>query len=198
MSAHSQILCFKHCERSIFCRNIPEQCPLCHVDLSNCSVQPFVLPYCCANAKENPPAIVLKPTVGRFIDYVVTEDLHIGIVDSLGNLYEFDQRGITINDYTKWLDCVIINVVPESWYNHWDEIIGNFINDIKWSACNYNSNNMNCYDFIIEFLRQLNYTDLHYVDKEHICKQLLLPKLSYTLRYLSIYRNLIDKPYYIV
>ncbi|XP_074105731.1 MKRN2 opposite strand protein-like [Cotesia typhae] len=187
------ILCFKHCNsQSIFCKAIPEKCPICQVKIKNLLTEPFVLPYCCTKATNNPASIVLKPSVGTFCnDYTITKDMHIGVVDSQCQLYEYDHRGIIHNNFNDWTDCIVINnLIPESWYSHWDKILSNIVINPVWSASNYNSENFNCYNFIIEFLKLLNYGNLKFIDKEHVFNEFFLPKLRYTLKYIYIYRKL--------
>ncbi|XP_034950104.1 MKRN2 opposite strand protein [Chelonus insularis] len=193
------ILCFKHCKsKSVFCKTIPDTCPLCNCSLSESYIEPFVLPYCCKKAADDPPSIVLKPTQGTFCnDYNLSKDMHIGIVNSIGHLYEFDHRGITVNNFSDWLDCIVVHIIPESWYIHWDQTLFSLIENNKWNSCNYNVQSMNCYNFIIEFLQKLNFKDFNFVTKEQVFEKLLLPRLRYTLKYIYIYRSLKSKPYYI-
>ncbi|XP_057320456.1 MKRN2 opposite strand protein [Microplitis mediator] len=194
------ILCFKHCNsKSIFCKTIPEKCPICNIKLINLSIEPFVLPYCCTKAANNPTSIVLKPSYGTFCnDYNITNDMHIGLVDSQCQLYEYDHRGITHNNFDDWSDCIVINdLIPESWYCHWDEVLSQLIINPIWSSSNYNPTSFNCYNFIIEFLKLLNYNNLKFIDKEHVFNEFFLPKLRYTLKYIYIYRKLKNNCCYI-
>ncbi|KAK2585326.1 hypothetical protein KPH14_010007 [Odynerus spinipes] len=158
-------------------------CPLCQELILNFSIEPFRIPYPFRNATSETTTIIVKPSRGTFLDdYDIASDLHIGIVNSEGKLFEFDKHGLVINNILHWTNCIAIKVVPTSWDCYWDEILNTMIQDTKWKSFNYDSINMNCFNFVIEFLRNLNYIDLKFVDKEDMCKKLILPKIQETLR----------------
>ncbi|XP_012273074.1 MKRN2 opposite strand protein [Orussus abietinus] len=194
------IICFRHtCENTIFCREVPKNCPICESIVTNYLLVPFRIPYPFVNAIHNPTTIVLRPSAGTFLDdYNVSDDLHIAVVNSEGYIVEFDTCGIIINNFSNWTNCVSLKVIPESWESHWDRTLETIRKNVKWNADNYNEVSMNCFSFVIEFLNLLTYPGFHFSCKEDLCKELILPKIQDTLRYISIYRNLKNNNYLVL
>ncbi|XP_043282898.1 MKRN2 opposite strand protein [Venturia canescens] len=194
------LICYKHCnDKSIFCKEVPIACPLCKTVVTRYVLEPFRIPCPFAEASGNPCALVVKPSFGNFLqDYKPTDDLHIGLTNSVGRIFEFDARGLTINDLTKWKNCLVINTsVPESWYSRWDEVLEELCTGSNWNLVNYNPTSYNCFDFVMNFLTLLNYKDLTFLDKTTLCSSFVLPKLRDVLRYVSLYRNLQSNEYYV-
>ncbi|XP_035728658.1 MKRN2 opposite strand protein-like [Vespa mandarinia] len=193
------IICFRHCTiKSVFCKTIPEVCPLCQELIVNFNIEPFRIPYPFRNATSQPTSIVIKPSCGTFLnDYNINDLLHIGIVNSNGKLYEFDKHGLIINNVSQWINCISIQVVPASWDYYWDEILNVMTHDIKWKSINYDQNTMNCFNFVREFLYKLNYNNLQFENGEDMCRKLILPKLHEAIRYITLYKNLKDNQYFI-
>lgn len=67
------IVCFQHCGPKIFCHMLPNCCPACHLDLSTATFEllPFRLPYPFVKPHQHPCSIILRPTIGDFMKYVV-------------------------------------------------------------------------------------------------------------------------------
>lgn len=191
------IVCFRHCStKNVFCRRIPATCPVCSLQMQNFIMDPFRVPYPFVNAAHSPASVVIRPSRGSFLDYDVTrDDLHIGIVGSDGGILEFDKEGLVANDVARWTDCVALEVVPASWIVQWDETLSLVSKDPKWRSVNYNAVSMNCFNFVLDFLNNLGYTDLRFVSKEDLCERLILLKMQNAIRYVSLYRTLKDQEY---
>ena len=162
MSTDNILICFKHCcASSIFCKKVPEACPICNSSLSTFVLEPFVIPYPLVNAKDYPCSIVVRPSLGNFLEnYTPKDDLHIGITNSNGIVFEYDKFGIIKNDKLKWTNCVAIECIPESWISQWEEVLSYLCNDSQWNSCNYNEISFNCFNFVLSFLNHLKYTVL--------------------------------------
>lgn len=200
MYADNNIICFQHCcSTSIFCKQVPTVCPLCNNNcLSKFTLEPFVVPHPLVNAKDHPCCIIVRPSTGNFLDnYTAADDLHIGVTNSLGNIVEFDKCGLVSNDYQKWKECVAISLIPESWQTFWDELLMEMSNSSKWHWNNYDEVNFNCFNFVIEFLKNLKHPDMQFVDKESLCEAFILPKIENILKYALLHTKLMDKQYYV-
>lgn len=125
------------------------------------------------------------------------DDLHIGITNSNGNVFEFDKCGLVINDNIKWKNCAAIEMIPDSWQMFWDEILTEMCNDSKWKPSNYNDATFNCFNFVISFLQKLNYKNTQFMNKEEMCEAFVLPRIQTILKYASIYKNLKDRDVYV-
>lgn len=192
MAPDTKIICFRHCStKSIFCKTVPKVCPICHSNITNYNIEPFLIPYPYTNAAEEPNAIVIRPSQGNFLnDYNIINDLHIAITNSEGIVFEYDKAGLIINDCSKWTNCIALNVIPSSWGSHWNELLKAMLNDPKWRSVNYNDISMNCFSFVIDFVNNLHYLNMNFVNKESICEKLILPKLNDALKYNSIFKKL--------
>lgn len=194
------LICYKHCsDKSIFCKKVAKVCPLCGSEVTNFLLEPFDIPCPFAQASEYPCSLVVKPSFGDFLrNYKSSDDLHIGLTNSVGTTFEFDARGLTINDSGNWKNCLIVNAtIPESWFSRWDKVLDELSTRPNWNLINYHPTSSNCFDFVMDFLTHLNYPDLTFTDKTSLCASYVLPKLRDALRYVSLYRNLLANEYYV-
>lgn len=198
MNDNPGIVCFRHCPRkNVFCRRIPVTCPVCSSRIQDFILDPFRVPYPFANAAHNPTSIAIRPSRGSFLDdYDVTsDDLHVGIIDSDGGVVEFDKDGLIANDVDRWTDCVAFHVAPVAWTARWDETLSSMSGDDRWKSVNYDEINMNCFDFVLEFLNNLGYANLKFASKEDLCERLILSKIQNAIKYISLYRALKHQEY---
>lgn len=197
MNSKDNLICFKHCSSaSIFCKKVPNNCPVCDSLLDEFLLEPFAIPYPLANAREHPYSVVIRPSKGNFLDdYKVSDDLHIGVTDSNGTVLEYDTCGLIQNDILKWTDCAAIRFIPESWETFWDQILLEICKDTKWNSNNYNGFSLNCFSFVITFLNNLKYSEVQFMNKEDMCEVFILPKLQNILKYALLYRELKDKSF---
>lgn len=191
------IMCFRHCPaKSVFCKNVPATCPVCSSYIRDFFVDPFRIPYPLTNAIHNPTSVIIRPARGSFLeDYDATRDLHVGIVDSTGNIVEFDRNGLIVNDMVRWTGCVAFKVVSVAWTVQWDDTLSLMLKDLKWKPINYNEITMNCFDFVFEFFNNLGHGDLKFASKEDLCKKLILSRIQNVIRYSLLYRALKDQEY---
>jgi hypothetical protein len=199
MRVINDIICFQHCcPTNIFCKKVPEKCPICDSFLITLLLEPFVIPYPLVNAKDYPCCIVVIPSVGSFLDtYNFTNDLHIGITNSYGDVIEYDKCGLVKNDRIKWKNCASIELIPESWITFWDEILNKMCNGVIWNADNYHNLEFNCFNFVISFLKELKYSNVQFMNKIDMCEVFILPRIQNILKYSSLYNCLKDKEVYI-
>ncbi|XP_050457528.1 uncharacterized protein LOC126854638 [Cataglyphis hispanica] len=198
MNDNPGIVCFRHCPRkNVFCKRVPMICPACSSRIQDFIVDPFRIPYPFVNATHYPTSIVIRPSCGSFLDdYNVTgDDLHVGIVDSDGGIVEFDKDGLIANDVDRWTDCIAFQVVSVAWTVRWDETLSFMSKDDRWKSINYDDINMNCFDFVLEFLNNLGYENLKFASKVDLCERLILSKIQNAIRYNSLYRALKHQEY---
>lgn len=199
MACDSKILCFRHCcSKSIFCKTVPEICPICQLCITEYKIMPFLVPYPYKNAACEPNSIVVRPANGNFLtDYHIVNDLHIGITNMNGLVFEYDKEGLILNDCSRWTNCIAINVIPSSWDSHWNETLKIMLKDSKWKSENYDETSMNCFNFVIEFINNLKYMNMNFTNKETICEKLILPKLRDALTYNLLFMKLESNEFFI-
>ncbi|XP_053988266.1 MKRN2 opposite strand protein [Hylaeus anthracinus] len=199
MSRDPGILCFRHCcNKSIFCKSVPKICPICQSSIANYNTEPFLIPYPYTNAIYQPAAVVVRPSQGNFLnEYSILNDLHIGITNSQGIVHEYDKQGIIINDHSKWTDCIALKITPICWDYHWDETLQAILKDNKWRSDNYDEVTMNCFNFVIEFINNLQYMNMIFISKENMCDKLILAKIQEAVKYNSVFKSLEHNDYFI-
>ncbi|XP_055637823.1 MKRN2 opposite strand protein isoform X2 [Toxorhynchites rutilus septentrionalis] len=161
------IICFKHCGNDIFMFSVPNRCPLCNGNLEQCrEFLPFTLPYPFISATESPCSVILRPSRGDFLrDFHNRINLHIALTDSRGSIVEFDSPGLMYTasknvDKSLWKQCLLIAKVPESWFGEWDRQIYHVARERGWDQMKYDEQTLNCYSFVLDFVRLLRYDSL--------------------------------------
>ncbi|KAK9301712.1 hypothetical protein QLX08_006011 [Tetragonisca angustula] len=199
MACDSKIMCFRHCcSKSIFCKTVPEVCPICQLCITDYMIVPFLIPFPYTNATCEPNSIIVRPASGNFLtNYHITNDLHIGITNTNGFVFEYDREGLILNDCSKWTNCIAINIIPSSWEDHWNETLKVMLTDSKWKSENYNETSMNCFNFVIEFINNLKYMSLNFMNKEAMCEMLILPKIKDALTYNLLFTKLKTNEFFI-
>ncbi|KAG8194421.1 hypothetical protein JTE90_011031 [Oedothorax gibbosus] len=193
------IICFQHCLKNakVFTFKFPDTCHFCRKDLSNTELRipPFKVPYPFCKGNTEPNILVIKPTIGDFLNhYENSSDLHIGVTDSTGLVYEYDMNGKEKSSGQTWLQCLPIKVVENITFSqkiYWDQVLTDVFNQSQWTSEWYNQDSHNCYSFVLTFLRSLQFQELHpYLkDKTTFCEQFVLPQACIAAKYISLYRQ---------
>ncbi|XP_058820397.1 MKRN2 opposite strand protein [Topomyia yanbarensis] len=192
------VICFKHCEKNVFVFSVPSRCPLCNQLLEHCkAILPFALPSPFVNATQAPCSVVLRPSRGDFLrDFRNRTNLHIALTDSKGSIVEFDTPGLLCTtskhvDRSLWGQCLVIADVPDSWFCHWDSTLLRTIEDKGWNRKSYDEEKVNCYSFVLFFLRLLKFEPFMVLakDMETFSKELVVPKTTHAAKYITIHRN---------
>lgn len=126
-------------------------------------------------------------------------DLHIGVTTSTGTIVEFDKNGLRRHRNEQWNQCLLLEQAPSPWIEHWDNVLLQVCKQKCWFSRNYNEENYNCYTFVLNFLRTLNYGNLSNaaLNKTMFCEKFIVPRTTSAGKYISLYRKLNDKGYYI-
>ena len=192
------ILCVKHkCKSLIYAFKIVEICPNCERKVDEIPVNlenPFV------KANQNPCSVLLRPSGdSTFLsDFKDQNGLHIGVTNSKGTLFEFDVPGLVRTpkseiDPKLWSQClVIIGQVPEAWTEHWNQKLEDMIKEGIWTAENYNPHSLNCFSFVLEFLRSLNHKRLSqsWTDKNDFSEKFIVPRTKVAAKFITLYRKI--------
>lgn len=205
------IICFQHCKNKVFSIKLLAKCPECHTELSSddaYKMMPFRLPYPFIKPHQYPCSIILRPTHGDFLnDYFNAMNLHIGLTTSTGTIIEFDQSGLrktfgNQSDTSKWSQSLVVETVPEAWYEHWDDVLREIEHDNRtneWTSTAYHEDLFNCYTFVLNFLQRLNYGTLSAAaqNRTTFCERYIVPRTTAAGKYISLYRKIRDHGFYI-
>ncbi|XP_074660382.1 MKRN2 opposite strand protein-like [Tubulanus polymorphus] len=195
------IYCFCHCEKrtKIFYSNFPQWCPVCGLDTerSLSLIPPYKIPSPFITVSQSPYSVVIRPTVGHFIEsYTASDNLHIGITSSTGEVYDYDENGLNIgSDVWKRTDCLSIAMPPHSAEETtvtWDDSLRHYSQYPDWHQNRYHSDDHNCYDFVIGFFRYIRLAsrDSRYASKISFTENVLLPETTKVAAYISLYRKI--------
>ncbi|EAA12795.4 AGAP007899-PA, partial [Anopheles gambiae str. PEST] len=197
------LMCLRHCNKTIFSYDVLVQCPICCKSLGeSLDETPFTLPCPFVRAYQHPCSIVLRPSVGDFLSSFQNQNnLHIGLTSSNGTIYEFDVKGLVKTPFNNrtvalkdesWDQCLVIAQVPESWYDRWDEVLEQISTDQSWSEEMYEKDSHNCYSFVLGFLKALEYGEFSALchDKLLFSEKIVASKTQNAAKYITIHRKL--------
>uniref|UniRef100_A0A182IQW2 Uncharacterized protein n=1 Tax=Anopheles atroparvus TaxID=41427 RepID=A0A182IQW2_ANOAO len=206
MAFHRDLICFRHCGKSIFVYDNVSMCPLCKEALSSrLDSIPFTLPYPFVKAQQYPCSVVLRPSHGDFLSSFDNQrNLHIGLTSSIGSIFEYDVNGLIhtsaktvgIND---WNQCILVAQVTSSWYDRWDAVLNEFLKNDAWKKEFYQEQSHNCYTFVLNFLKSLDHYELsrYCHDKISFSEMFLVPKTQNAAKYITIHRGLNSCSYWV-
>lgn len=127
---------------------------------------PTRLPYPFINATQSPCSVILRSSRGDFLsNFRNSVNLHIALTDSIGSIVEFDSPGLLwtpareVVDKAQWRQCLLVMQVPEAWFSEWDRTLRMVIDKEGWRQRQYDEELVNCYSFVLDFLRYLKYED---------------------------------------
>ncbi|ELT90583.1 hypothetical protein CAPTEDRAFT_152855 [Capitella teleta] len=180
-----------HCDPSttILCLSLPEKCPLCDRALGQ-AVSVCERPSPLVHSFSAPYSIVIKPTKGTFLEtYTRDCNLHVGVCDSRGVVYDFDERGVN-RSLEGWEQCVAIRM-EQTVHSRglWDVRLREFTCDEQWRGECYEESRMNCYDFALQFLSLMGFNDV--LDKQRFVERRVLPQTKHVAKYLAVYRKVV-------
>ncbi|XP_058701359.1 MKRN2 opposite strand protein isoform X2 [Poecile atricapillus] len=132
------LLRVRHCRALLYCRRVPPRCPACGGDLrgpAGLSAAPARLPCPFRHGHGQPRAFLIRPSRGTFLlDYDGHCDLHVGITNSQGVVYNYDQEGVH-RDGSGWEQCISVALVqPDMWelLQQWDNLLEEFSLEEAW------------------------------------------------------------------
>ncbi|XP_062520599.1 MKRN2 opposite strand protein-like isoform X2 [Corticium candelabrum] len=178
------LMCFKHCSvdvRLFYIREktslVFQRCPVCGHAIGR-RVR------CC---------LTIKPSTCSFQEYKSSEsELHIGVSNSKGHIYHYDQDGLHCDSdplCTYWTHCL---VVPCSELGV-DEVTESFMSSMdcsEWMAAFYHRDSHNCYDFTVAVLNFIvksssSRSSHGFWTKDSVCRY-VLPHTRCVAQYLDV------------
>lgn len=131
--------------------------------------------------------------------YQNAADLHIGVTDSNGEVFEFDKNGVHAGTKShSWQQSLVIPIVAEqssSWREYWDYTLHIASEMENWTSDKYAQDGNNCYSFVLAFLKMLQVKDLKpsLTSKTQFCKDFLVPRTKNAAKYIALYRQVIKE-----
>ncbi|XP_062587804.1 MKRN2 opposite strand protein-like [Saccostrea cucullata] len=193
------VLCWQHCDKltNILCFAVPSVCPLCHYNTAHSPsrIPPYKLPSPLNRAGDFPVSLVVKPTLGTFIrDYDNSVNLHIGVTDTNGTVYDYDEGGVHVG-MSGWEECLVIPLSNRGLNPHiyqvWDATLQHQAQSNIWTKSKYIEDSHNCFDFVIYFLKQVGFSreNLSAESRSSLTHDIILPQMSKVTQFITLYRN---------
>ncbi|NWH68514.1 MKROS protein, partial [Geococcyx californianus] len=140
--AAGSVLRVQHCGAAVFCRRVPERCPACGRALRPAGLlaAPSRIPSPFRHGHRQPRAFLLRPSAGTFLgEYDGKSDLHVGISNSNGVVYHYNEKGVH-RAGTGWEQCLSIPLVQPDMFGlrqQWDELLEKFSVGETWAPHRY-------------------------------------------------------------
>ncbi|XP_009067916.1 PREDICTED: MKRN2 opposite strand protein, partial [Acanthisitta chloris] len=128
-------------------------------------------------------------------------DLHVGITNSHGVVYNYDQEGIHRAE-TGWEQCLSIPLVQPDMFEllqQWDKLLEEFSMGEAWLPHRYDEHEHNCYTYALAFINSLlTAQGQQPLTKGDFTGTFVLPHTKKASRYLTLHQELTHNEFYIV
>ncbi|XP_029456646.1 MKRN2 opposite strand protein [Rhinatrema bivittatum] len=196
---------FRHCKKDIFCSFVPQNCPICGqpaVSSSSLKDAPVSIPSPFVNGHKERCSFLLKPTEGTFLgDYDGNSDLHVGVTNTAGTVYHYNETGIHKDDLG-WEQCVCVPLIQPDMYgliNQWDQHLDEFCAAETWLPCRYEEHHHNCYTYVLEFINyMLSAQERQRLSKCEFTEKFVLPRTKRTSKYITICKQIAENDFYFI
>ncbi|NWR06557.1 MKROS protein, partial [Paradoxornis webbianus] len=198
------VLRVRHCRALVYCRHAPPRCPACGGDLRGAGLTAAPVRLHCPfrHGHGQPRAFLIRPSHGTFLQgYDGHGDLHVGITNSKGVVYHFDQEGVH-RAASGWEQSISIPLVqPDMWelLQHWDDLLEEFSLEEAWLPHRYEEQQHNCFSFALAFVNGVRRArGRRALGKAEFTETFVLPHSAAASRYLRLQRHLARCDFYIV
>ncbi|XP_062441434.1 MKRN2 opposite strand protein [Rhea pennata] len=205
-AAEAAIVRLRHCGPDIFCRRPPERCPACGRPLRGGGALPDApvrLPSPFRRGHRQRGAFVLRPAAGAAFlgGYDGKSDLHVGITNTNGIVYNYDEEGIH-RDETGWEQCISIPLVQPDMFgllHQWDKLLEEFSAGEAWLPHRYEEHDHNCYTYALAFINSvLTAQGKQQMSKSEFTEKFVIPQTKRASRYITLHQELTANEFYIV
>ncbi|XP_064288276.1 MKRN2 opposite strand protein isoform X1 [Passer domesticus] len=190
------VLRVRHCRALLYCRRVPPRCPACGGDLraAGLAAAPVRLHCPFRHGHGQPRAFLIRPTRGTFLDgYDGRSDLHVGITDSRGVVYSYDQEGVH-RDGSGWEQCICVPLLQPDMgelLQQWDQLLEEFSREEAWLPHRYEEQQHNCYTFALAFINRVRQgRGGAALSKAEFTERFLLARARDASRYLGLQQQL--------
>ncbi|XP_046880699.1 MKRN2 opposite strand, tandem duplicate 1 isoform X1 [Hypomesus transpacificus] len=217
------VLKFSHCDRNIFsfvCQNNlhqmptpddntlisePPRCPLCLSTMRFGLLDaPVLVPCPFSNGHKASRAFVIGSQQGpMFISECNDSELHVGITNSKGVVYNYTLSGMQRDDHG-WEQCISVPLVApgeEIFGRQWDSELETFSSLPGWSPHRFHEERefaSCCYGFVLAFINHMRRIEgKDCVSRDVFTGQHVLPHIKTVSKYLRVYQEISLHGFYI-
>ncbi|XP_037685483.1 MKRN2 opposite strand protein [Choloepus didactylus] len=195
---------FNHCKKSIYCFSVPEKCPLCQQEVGSRKLEeaPVSISNPFTNGHQEKCSFLLRPTQGTFLrEYDGRSDLHVGITNTNGTVYNYDIQGIH-RDEAGWEQTLSIPLLQPNMFglmDQWDQYLEAFSASGAWLSHRYEEDHHNCYSFTLTFINCILTTEgKKQLDKDEFTEKYVVPRTKKASKYITLYRAIEEHGFYVV
>uniref|UniRef100_A0A8C5U0A7 MKRN2 opposite strand n=1 Tax=Malurus cyaneus samueli TaxID=2593467 RepID=A0A8C5U0A7_9PASS len=156
---------------------------------------------CPSQAVQGHSCIPHLPLCSSSRGYDGHSDLHVGITNSKGVVYNYDQEGVHRAD-RGWEQCIGIPLVQPDMaelLQQWDSLLEEFSLEETWLPHRYEEQQHNCYTFALTFINRIRQgRGREPLSKAQFTESFLIPHTREASRYLTLHQELAHKDFYIV
>uniref|UniRef100_A0A8D0E3G8 MKRN2 opposite strand n=1 Tax=Salvator merianae TaxID=96440 RepID=A0A8D0E3G8_SALMN len=163
---------------------------------------PVSIPNPFINGHRERCSFLLKPTTGTFLrGYDGSSDLHVGITNTNGLVYNYNRTGIN-TDGLGWEQCISIQLVQPDMYgllNQWDTYLEQFSAADTWLPHRYEEHLHNCYTYALTFINSvLSAQNKKPMNKSEFTERFVIPQTRKASKYITVYKEICQNGFYFV
>ncbi|XP_004069045.1 MKRN2 opposite strand protein [Oryzias latipes] len=200
------VIRLSHCQKDIFCFSVPEQCPSCGDELRGSRLQeaPVSLPSPFTNGHKSSCCLLIAPAHDNHTsDFNGTSDLHTGISNTKGVVYNYTQNGVQ-KEQRGWERCINIPLVRPDMFHllaQWDQYLERFSEGPMWDPVwhRFHEDDHNCFSFCLQFLNTvLTVEGCSSLSKEDFTRCFILPRMKRVSKYTTLVQHIEKHQFYMV
>ncbi|TRY85115.1 hypothetical protein DNTS_023053 [Danionella cerebrum] len=200
------VIRFSHCGKLIFCRFVPEECPVCGERLSGRRLEdaPLSVPSPFSDGHRCPCAFLMtSPGDAGLRDFDGHSDLHTGISNTKGVVYNFRRSGVERASEGWSLSLSVPLVQPHSFslLSQWDQYLESFSAAHMWDPQykSFDEDQHNCFSFTLMFINcVLAVQGRPALTKEQFTHSFILPRMKRVQKYSALTAQISSNHFYIV
>ncbi|XP_026713422.1 MKRN2 opposite strand protein [Athene cunicularia] len=136
-----------------------------------------------------------------FRGYDGKSDLHVGITNSNGVVYNYNEEGIHRSE-TGWEQCISIPLVQPDMFGllqQWDKLLEEFSVGEAWLPHRYEEHDHNCYTYALAFINSiLTAQGKQQMSKSEFTEKFVIPQTKKASKYITLHHELTANDFYIV
>nr|XP_009482410.1 PREDICTED: MKRN2 opposite strand protein [Pelecanus crispus] len=136
-----------------------------------------------------------------FRGYDGKADLHVGITNSNGVVYNYNEEGIHRAE-TGWEQCISIPLVQPDMFGllqQWDKLLEEFSVGDAWLPHRYDEHDHNCYTYALAFINSvLTAQGKQQMSKSEFTEKFVIPQTKKASKYITLHQELTANDFYIV
>ncbi|XP_053171646.1 MKRN2 opposite strand protein [Scomber japonicus] len=192
-----------HCQKQIFCFSVPDECPSCGDQLTGSRLQeaPVSLPSPLTNAHKTSCCLLITPADHTHRDFGGTSDLHTGISNTAGVVYNYTSVGVC-RSQAGWEQSVCVPLVRPDMFHllaQWDQYLHRFSEGPLWDPAwhRFDEDNHNCFSFCLQFVNSVLAAEgRSAMSRETFTQSFILPRMRRVHKYTTLYQHVHRHQYY--